>query len=438
MAAIASIYLDIRVSKQKKANNDKEKTSGKEVLFPVKIRITYDRERRYYGLEAKKVNDMLKGYQAEKYCFDGLGNFSITKDVFEAATDKAPRGVYRELNDIFKKIVFEYQEKIDNISPFSFDAFALEFDKHNPENNVFKMFERKIDQLEKEDRIGSASAYRCSMNSLKEFTKKENLPFEYFSVSTLRRYESWMKGKGKSTTTIGIYLRSFRALFNETVNSGITKYYPFGKNGYNIPKSKGRKIALDTNEIKQLFGLQPQNDGTSLFYFDIWKLSFLLNGINIKDLVLLKQKNISGEFIYFIREKTKNTAKEQSEIKVYLSDDAKSIIDKWKTDSKSEYLLPFLTGNETQKELKKKVNILVSLINQTMKRMALQANIMKDISCYTARHSWATQMMRHGAPVSFIGKQLGHTNTATTDAYLNSFEDDVIIQWQKRLTEFKV
>jgi len=276
------------------------------------------------------------------------------------------------------------------------------------------------------------------MNSLKEFTKKENLPFEYFSVSTLRRYESWMKGKGKSTTTIGIYLRSFRALFNETVNSGITKYYPFGKNGYNIPKSKGRKIALDTNEIKQLFGLQPQNDGTSLFYFDIWKLSFLLNGINIKDLVLLKQKNISGEFIYFIREKTKNTAKEQSEIKVYLSDDAKSIIDKWKTDSKSEYLLPFLTGNETQKELKKKVNILVSLINQTMKRMALQANIMKDISCYTARHSWATQMMRHGAPVSFIGKQLGHTNTATTDAYLNSFEDDVIIQWQKRLTEFKV
>lgn len=36
-------------------NNDKEKTPGKEVLFPVNIRITYNRERRYYGVEAKKV-----------------------------------------------------------------------------------------------------------------------------------------------------------------------------------------------------------------------------------------------------------------------------------------------------------------------------------------------------------------------------------------------
>lgn len=438
MAAIASIFLDPRVSKHKASTKNREKINGKELLFPVKIRVTYNRDRRYYGLDAKKVNDMLKGYQAEQFKFDGLGNYSLTKEVFEAATANKAKGVYRELSDVFRKIVFEYQEKIDKIEPFSFDTFSQEFEKHNPENNVFKMFERKIDQLEKEDRIGSASAYRCTMNSLKDFAKKDNLPFEYFSISTLKRYENWMKGKDKSTTTIGIYLRSFRALFNEAVNSGITKYYPFGKNGYKIQKSKGRKIALDSNEIKLLFDLSPQNEGMSLFYFDVWKLSYLLNGINIKDLVLLKQKNISGEFIYFVREKTKNTAKDQAEIKVYLSDEARTIIDKWKTDGQSDYLLPFLTGKEDQKELKKRVNILVSLVNQTMKRMAKQAGVVKKISCYTARHSWATQMMRHGAPVSFIGKQLGHTNSATTDTYLNSFEDNVIIQWQKKLTEFNV
>jgi integrase/recombinase XerD len=45
-------------------------------------------------------------------------------------------------------------------------------------------------------------------------------------------------------------------------------------------------------------------------------------------------------------------------------------------------------------------------------------------------------MMRHGAPVSFIGKQLGHMNSSSTDNYLNSFEDETIKQWQKKLTEF--
>lgn len=443
MAAIASIYLDVRVSKRGSQENETIKGKDKN-LYPVKIKITFNRERRYYGLDAKKVNDMLKSGQTEKFVYKGLGNYSILSDVFKKATGENPKQVYRELHDVFLKLEAEYQEKADRIKPFSFDDFSAEFDKHKPENNVFSMMDRKIKQLEEEDRIGSAVTYRCSLNSLKEFTGKNAVPFEYFTESSLKRYEQWMKGvvkegdKKKSTSTIGIYLRSLRAVFNEAIKTGITDHYPFGKGGFTIQNGKGRKIAIDTNELKLIFDYVIQNDDAAAFYMDVWKLTYLLNGINIKDLVLLKKGNIVGEFICYFREKTKNTAKEKAEIKIYFSEEARQIIEKWGNVGGNKYLLPLLDGKETEKEIKQKVSNLVRAINHAIKIVAGKLEIKKNITCYTARHSWATQMMRHGAPVSFIGKQLGHMNSSSTDNYLNSFEEDTIKEWQKKLTEFKV
>jgi site-specific recombinase XerD len=434
MAAKVALFLDARVSKNKVSENEKEKGKDR-ALYPVKIKVTFKRERRYYGLDAKKVNEFLKGNQGEKYMFEGRGNFSITKDVFQAAMDKAPRGAYRELNDIFRKITLEYQEKVDRIDPFSFEAFSSALNRKKPENDVFEMLDQKIKKLEVEERIGTAITYRNTLNSLKKFTGKNSIPFEYFTVENLKRYEAWMKTNGKSISTTGIYLRSLRALFNEVIISGITDHYPFGKGGFQIQKGSNRKIALNTQEIELIFKHKMKPKDTTGFYFDLWKLIYLLNGINIKDLVLLKNKNIEGEFICFVREKTKNTTKEQTPIKLYLSENAKQIIDKWKGDNDG-YILPLISESDNEKEIKQKVSNLGRAINQAMEKIARDAGVKKKINCYTARHSWATQMMQHGAPVSFIGKQLGHVNSSTTDVYLNSFDDDVIKQWQKKLIEF--
>jgi len=426
MAAIISVYLDKRVS-----NEDK--------IYPLKIRVTFNRERRYYGLEAKKINDLLKSHQAEEFICKGARNYSISEKVFTKALENKTKGSYRTLHDIFTKLEVEFQDKADNVKPFSFDAFAREFNRNKPDNDVFVMMERKIKQLEEVNRIGTASSYQCSLNSLKEFTGKKSIPFEYFTESSLLRYEQWMKTnekKKRSATTVGIYLRSLRAIFNEANKAGITNHYPFGKGGFAIQNGKGRKIAMDTDEIKSIFDFEITNDEAAAFYLDVWKVTYLMNGINIKDLVLLKKENIAGDFIYFVREKTKNTAKEKAEIRIFFSDDTRKILNKWGKIEDRQYLVPLLDGKESEKEIKQKVSNLVRAINHAIKIVANKLEIKKNITCYTARHSWATQMMRHGAPVSFIGKQLGHMNSSSTDNYLNSFEDETIKQWQKKLTEF--
>ena len=64
------------------------------------------------------------------------------------------------------------------------------------------------------------------LRSLENF--KKNLKFTDITPSFLKKYERWMLDNGKSITTVGMYLRALRAIFNQqNIDS---KLYPFSKN----------------------------------------------------------------------------------------------------------------------------------------------------------------------------------------------------------------
>jgi hypothetical protein len=58
-------------------------------------------------------------------------------------------------------------------------------------------------------------------------------------------------------------------------------------------------------------------------------LSYFCNGINFKDIALLKNKNIDGEMLRFVREKSKNTTRgNRTVISCYMSEPLKEIVNK--------------------------------------------------------------------------------------------------------------
>ena len=94
---------------------------------------------------------------------------------------------------------------------------------------------------------------------------------------------------GNSITTIGIYLRALRAIYNNAiveveVNAEL---YPFGKRRYQIPSGRNLKNALTLAEIDKIFSYEPATEYEGRAR-DLWVFSHLCNGINVKDIALLK------------------------------------------------------------------------------------------------------------------------------------------------------
>src|SRR5690606_17685584 len=118
---------------------------------------------------------------------------------------------------------------------------------------------------------------------------------------------------------------------------------------YSIPQSKNIKKALSKEELKKIFGYTPKNGGEERAK-DFWIMSYLCNGINMKDIAKLRNRNISKNSIQFIRSKTEMTARRSLKpVVVYITPQIRGIIGKWRTDNKKEdaYVFPILNEEMT-------------------------------------------------------------------------------------------
>jgi integrase len=139
-----------------------------------------------------------------------------------------------------------------------------------------------------------------------------------------------MINRGNSKTTISIYLRALRSIFNDGIQDGIIskELYPFGKRRYQIPNGKNTKKALTLQEVGQIFNYQAIPGSPEEMARDYWLFLYLCNGMNVKDMALLKYKNINGDVLSFERAKTSRTKRDAEPIRVMLSEEAILIIKK--------------------------------------------------------------------------------------------------------------
>ena len=406
---IPTVHLQLITRRKKKDNT-----------YPVKIRVVYQRLYHDYRTGIDLTEESFKNAMVEKYK-EPSRKTRIKLDALKVKADKI----------------------IENLKPFTFQKFEKEFyGRVKDAADIYPFFEQYITDLKEHDRLKTASGYQTAMNSFKKYDKK--VGFYEITTSWLDAYSRWMKeeDQGNSDTTIGIYTRYMRSIFNYAISLGVLKrdeHYPFGKRRFVIPASRNIKKALTLAEVSKINSYEAIPGGQEDKARDFWMFSYLCNGINFKDIAQLKNKNVEGDILKFVRAKTKNTTKaNQSVISTYLSAPAKVILEKWRVNQQGpeDYVFDILAEGDDSRAQQDKIDQFIKTTNKYMKRISASLELNKEVTTYFSRHSAATILKKSGASVEMIREALGHQSTGTTQKYLDSFDDETKKILATALTNF--
>lgn len=285
-------------------------------------------------------------------------------------------------------------------------------------NDVYdKTFIHYIDDFVRgKDKQSTKLVYLTTRKRIYDYDKSAT--FDSITKQWLNEFYAHEIGRGRKVNGVAIDLRNIRTVFNWAIDNDITTKYPFRK--YSIKQEKVRDFTMSAAQLVELrdYPVEPQQER----YRDLFMLSFYLIGINISDLLQLKEMN-NGRIVY-----RRNKTGRIYDIKV--EPEALNIIRKYRG---KDHLLCILDGSKNEYKDIRKFN---SLMNEGLKRigrkeearnargrkfMKLVEPLFPQIETYTARRTWATIASKLDIPKDVIGKGLGHSEwfSSTTDIYID-------------------
>lgn len=401
--ANALLYFDTR----------REKKDG---TYPVKIQVIHERDQKYYPTV-----------------------YSLTKKEYKKIDSNLRLNeIERTVRLRLDALILKANTIIEELNPFSFNAFALRFTSKGNRRDLLFLLTEKAAELNKSEGANNSNLYAQAANLLSKFNASVSTDAEIkigiVTAEWLKRFESWaLKQKQKngepkySTTTLGMYLIRVRAIFNEVIDKGELNRaaYPFhrpdNKRGYKMPPASNNKRALTKEEVMQIYNYQTLVP-REIVARDFFIFSYLASGMNLSDVFRLKWTDIKDNQFTFTRKKTEKKARGANGITIKLTSDLTRIIETHGSRKLgNDYVFNILTPGMDAKEIVNASKKAITFINTNLKKIASKIGITTAISSYFARHSYSTILMNSEAPLAFISQQLGHADIKTTQNYLGSF-----------------
>lgn len=367
-------------------------------LFPVKIEVIYRRIQKYYPTgQDVSIDEWESFYRARRRsrkCASIESSFYVVRNVVEQLAEKGE---------------------------FTFHRLDARLGRVG--ETVNEAIQQKMRLLMNHGKVNSYYRYRSTLHAIERFAGKK-LYFESVTVSWLRKCENTWKTEGLNNTTINIYMKTIKAVFNSALDDGVINesLYPFGKGRYLIPAPTSRKLAMTKEQIEEIRDWK--GDQEVEYWRDLWLFSYLCNGINFRDMIFLKYKNIVDGEISFIRSKTAGSTRQARVIHATITPLMSEIMARSGNGSDGDaerFIFRHAKGNEKPLEVSMLVRKVISTCNAALKVLAADLGI-PPFSTYSARHSFATVLKKNGTDISFISECLGHTSVTMTENYLAGYD----------------
>jgi len=414
--------------------------------FPVWIRITHKRKSSYiatgYSCQEEEWNPKASRLYESKPRIT-----SSDKEELNPIEVKNLQKQYSaiKINPLAKKINSEIDKQIrkilstkDKLEANDQSLSSRNLKKHvtsketgYSDKSFIQYWENQNRHLERNQSYGTLKTSKSILRQLKGdeetegFMKGKDLYFEDITTDFLEEYQGYLKRAGYSKNTIHNHLKTFRRILYKAINEPEKNYFSQGKNPFFSFKLAAdpakRKERLNPEEIKRLEDLSLLK-GTRLYDArNMFLFSFYCAGIRIGDMIGLTWSNVKEGRLEYVMMKT---ATERS---VKLMPKALDILKLYfqKNNKPEDFIFPFLRNDINRLNLayfKKQLEAKAALINKCLKQIAEKAEIKKNLTSHIARHSFADIARKRKINLLDIQKLLGHSDSKTTQMYLDSFD----------------
>lgn len=271
---------------------------------------------------------------------------------------------------------------------------------------------------------------RLSDNTLESYTRdirkfliylsENNLDFKSIKKTNIIAYILYLQKAGRATSSISRSIASIRAFYKMLLKNNVITNDPT----LNLESPKSEKKVpqvLSVQEIEKLLSLPNVSESKGVRDRAMLEMLYA-TGIRVTELINLNIDDINME-IGFIKcngnkERIIPMGKAAIEIlKTYISDYRSKLVNS--LDERALFL-NFHGERMTRQGFWK-----------IIKHYASLANINKDITPHTLRHSFAAHLIENGADLKSVQQMLGHSDISTTQVYVELIKNKISDVYKK-------
>jgi hypothetical protein len=319
------------------------------------------------------------------------------------------------------------------------------------ERTIYSVWDKYIEDR-KIDKLGTA---RTNVDVKRRFVKTmgSNVEFGDIDRAFILKWSKALKKYGLSATTIGISLRTFRAIVNICIEQGLIKgdtREMFKDTGYNKSNSRKHEF-LDVATMRKLYDFWERKEakdenGKEQFYshekeavfrdVGLFLFMYLGDGQNLADTLRLEYDEwyfaTHGKQFRFYRQKTHDRNESASEVIFPITPELKKIIEEYGNEPKLGkrvfLILPTLIMPDKELWVIQRYN---KYIGKHMGKVADILGLEQKPTSTWARHSFATNLNNSGkVPYKYISDSMGHSSSGDiTSNYIGAYPLEKMVEY---------
>ena len=273
--------------------------------------------------------------------------------------------------------------------------------------NLISAYENYLLNI-KQASANTVASYMRDLRQFREYMDSvEEMPLENCDRDCICRYTQYLVNHGKSPATVSRGIASIKSFYNYCMDEGFTEGNPV----YNIPQQKADKKlpqVLTGREVELLLE-QPKCTDFKGYRDKAMLETLYATGMRVSEMISLNVTDVSiaGSFI-----RCENNGKMRiiplypaavRALATYLTDIRPKMI----CDMEEESLFVNVSGGRMTRQGFWKI----------IKHYQQTAQISKDITPHTLRHSFAAHLLENGADLRSLQEMLGHSDISSTQIY---------------------